>query len=254
LHGSGWSSLAVSRVPIRFGRTVAVAKEQVAMNGPSASAHGNASTRQFTVVDRIVLISALGLGLFRAGQTVPILVHLATNDNVGPFQNAKRVSQESRDYYSVLARRALRAFAAFLTPPGAALVLLRFVPPRRSLRRCFRQPGAIACAVASLAVCFEIGNHILNLTVRLDASRLTADLRARDPLRVRPSGEASVLGSIAFGIGTIPGWLVAGAYLALWAAGLFRPERSWIDRAGRVLGWLWMVMAAGFVVLPIRSY
>src|SRR5262245_54032501 len=35
------------------------------------------------------------------------------------------------------------------------------------------------------------------------------------------------------------GFAVSGAWLTLWLSGRWRPERTWIDRLGRVMGWLW---------------
>jgi hypothetical protein len=47
------------------------------------------------------------------------------------------------------------------------------------------------------------------------------------------------------------GFAVAGAWLALWLSGRRRPERMWIDRLGRVLGWLWLGL---IVVLWVRGF
>lgn len=38
------------------------------------------------------------------------------------------------------------------------------------------------------------------------------------------------------------GAAVAASWTFLFVSGEWRPERSWIDRAGRVLGWYWIAI------------
>jgi hypothetical protein len=40
------------------------------------------------------------------------------------------------------------------------------------------------------------------------------------------------------------GWAVGAAWTVLWLAGVWRAERSWIDRTGRVLGIYWILNSA----------
>ncbi len=47
---------------------------------------------------------------------------------------------------------------------------------------------------------------------------------------------------------------VLGAWLGLWLAGLWAPERSWIDRAGRALGLFWIAHLAWTLVGPILQH
>jgi hypothetical protein len=57
--------------------------------------------------------------------------------------------------------------------------------------------------------------------------------------------------AMALSLGESPGLAVGGAYLALWATGLGRRERSWLDRSGRAIGWAWILVALGFFGLPL---
>jgi hypothetical protein len=43
---------------------------------------------------------------------------------------------------------------------------------------------------------------------------------------------------------------VLGSWLALALSRRFRPERSWIDRAGRALGLYWVLLLLTLVVIP----
>jgi len=209
--------------------------------------------RRLTAVDAIVMLSAVGLGVLWASHTVPILVHLAANDDNDPFVWLKLKSHSSFAYHSLLLQRSLHTFAAFLAPPTVAPLLLRFRRPCPPIQRCFRQPGAMACAAASMSLCLEVLNHFLNLTIRFNTTRLSDDLAIRYLVFTPRISHASILGAIAFGMGETSGLAVAGAYLALWAAGLWRSERSWLDCTGRALAWLWIITALAFVVLPLTD-
>jgi hypothetical protein len=209
--------------------------------------------RRLTALDAILIISAFGLGIFWASQTIPILGHLAANDDNGPFKSLKLTSHSSFAYHDLLLQRSLHTFAAFLAPPTVALLVLRFRRPRPPISRCFRQPGAMACAAASMSLCLEVFNQFLNLTIRFNTTRLSDDLATQYLVFAPRIPYASILGGIAFGMGESPGLVVAGAYLALWAAGLWRSERSWLDHTGRALAWLWIIMAQAFIVLPLTD-
>ncbi|HKI20416.1 MAG TPA: hypothetical protein VKA15_21180 [Isosphaeraceae bacterium] len=209
--------------------------------------------RRFTALDAILIICSFGIGVLWASQTVPIFIHLAANDDTGPYQLVKLTAHFSFAYHSLLLQRSLHTFAAFLAPPTFALLLLRFRRPRPPIRRCFRQPGAMACAAASMPLCLEVLNHFLNLAIRFNTTRLTDDLATRYLLFAPRLADASLPGGIAFWMGESSGWVVAGAYLALWAAGLWRSEPSWLDRTGRALAWVWIITALAFVVLPLTD-
>ena len=44
------------------------------------------------------------------------------------------------------------------------------------------------------------------------------------------------------------GAAVASSWMLLLVSGQWRPERSWVDRAGRALGWFWIA------ALPLTSW
>jgi hypothetical protein len=48
-----------------------------------------------------------------------------------------------------------------------------------------------------------------------------------------------------------PATAVAGAWLILLLAGWWRPEPSWIDRLGRVLGLGWIVLSLSLAGAPL---
>jgi hypothetical protein len=147
-------------------------------------------------------------------------------------------------------RQSLHLVAAFLTPLTLGLFVLTFRNRRASLPSLFRQPGVAACAVAAILLMLEVANHFLDLTNRFaDVSQLTQSGPSYALSSPRLRG-FTLLDSLAFSLGEAPGLAVAGAYLALCTTALWRAQSTWIDRAGRLLGWLWIIIALAFVVLP----
>jgi hypothetical protein len=211
--------------------------------------------RRFTALDACLVLGSLVLGVAWAIQTVPLLTQLAGSDACGPFtwlREANGGYHTPLGYQTLQLQRSLHAVAALFAPLTLTLLILRVRRPRPPLTRCFRQPGATACAVASILLVLEVVNHFLNPTIRIDMTRMHMDLFMGDlDLRIAVF-PASRFGAIALGLGESPGLAVAGAYLALGAAGLWRSEPSWIDRAGRALGWFWILAALAFILLPIE--
>lgn len=187
--------------------------------------------RRFAATDAVILLAALALGVAWVSQTRPLLVRLAEGN------------------YLVL-RHLIHPAAAFFVPLTLALLIVRLRRPRPSLASCFRQPGVVACSVVAIFLVLEVLNHFLDLTYRLyDVVQLDKAVYSYKLTLVVMRG-LTLFDSIAFSTGAAPGLAAAGAYLALWSAGLWRTEPSWIDRAGRLLGWFWIIAGVAFTVLP----
>lgn len=103
-----------------------------------------------------------------------------------------------------------------------ALILIRFRPPRPGRRRLWRQPGLAASVAAMSGVAIKA-------------------------LSTAVSDHARLWGPDNFDVEVFNGpWpycgpAVAGAWLALYVSGLWRAERSLIDRFGRLLGVCWLL-------------
>ncbi len=123
-----------------------------------------------------------------------------------------------------------------------------------------RRPGAVACLAATFVLIFELAHQAL---MPVAAIHLVL-FQTEDPPHARylgwqfdtfdslgnrsPMGDP--LGTALIGMSRHAGLVVAGAWLALILAGAWRPEPSWIDRAGRTLGWFWIVAALAFIMIP----
>jgi hypothetical protein len=157
-------------------------------------------TRRFTLADGMILIAAAALGLG--------LQNTLLTAGIPPWMKQ----------YGMLLTPWLIA-----TPIG--LLGLRAMHPRPTLRRICRQPGTVACA-ASLA-----------------AISMRGLLNAIDDVIYQVMGSHNVHGLSHWIWDYYAEALVAGGWVALaWAvlasARAWRSEPSWIDRAGRVYGWL----------------
>lgn len=123
-----------------------------------------------------------------------------------------------------------------------------------------RSPGSIACLAATGVLAFELIHETvfpsrwtpqLNVWYQEDAGEVrirywhlphwSSRLRfPRDPFCMMLDG-----------MSTHVGLAVAGAWLALLLTKQWRPEATWIDRAGRAVGWFWIVTAFHFFLFPV---
>ena len=101
-----------------------------------------------------------------------------------------------------------------------ALLLLRLRRLRPRLRRLFRQPGAVACAVVMLAVPLDAPWMVLIFNTGYWDTYNAANI-------------------IVNHVGG--GYVVLGCWSTLALSGRWRAEPSWIDRAGRIIGVAWIV-------------
>lgn len=111
----------------------------------------------------------------------------------------------------------------FLTILAFVLILLRLRPPRPRRRRLWRQPGLAACA----AVMFGVTVKAISTAVSSYANL--------------PAWENDFRVNVLWGPWPYTGPAVAGAWLALLVTGLWRAERSLVDRLGRIVGVCWLL-------------
>jgi hypothetical protein len=111
------------------------------------------------------------------------------------------------------------------------MVAIRLRSPRPALRRVAREPGFVACAMATLVVAAHAlalwaGAHLEN-RFSYAAPKLLHEV-CRNAF--------ALLASHA-------GWAVLVGWLTLALSGRWRGERCWIDRLGRLLGAYWIATA-----------
>src|SRR5262249_30562253 len=115
------------------------------------------------------------------------------------------------------------------------IVLLRCLQPRPHLRRLPRQPGLAACGATILA---------LGVTHLGFLAQCAVGLIVMGQVLAIPWTSAPDYFFLQIAPSTVP---IACAILAAWlilaVTGMRRPEPTWIDRTGRILGVLWIAAA-----------
>lgn len=127
-----------------------------------------------------------------------------------------------------------------------AILFLRLLKPRPRRLLLTRQPGLIACVavvtaialVVSLVVGIGLIGWVLNGTMQFVWSDFDSSTGVELFIFVMP---------IIIQIG------VLGAWGTLALTGRWRSERSWIDRVGRLLGVVWVVILPVIVILLLEA-
>jgi hypothetical protein len=176
-----------------------------------------------TLLDVMILIGAAALGL-GWGRAYP---------GVGPIVG---------DAVMLVPARGMGSMQVYLLPSPAwvqeipylfpyvaaatfAVLALRLRRPRPRLRRLMCQPGTVACVAATLVM--AVSGPVKHF------SSLVATMRYPWPRY------SLILANWPAEIGLA----VAAVWLTLALGGRWRPERSWIDFLGRLVGACWIALA-----------
>jgi hypothetical protein len=161
--------------------------------------------------------------------------------------------------------------SSIATPLTVACLALRLRRPRPPRRRLWLQPGAaamLACALLFVVKGVEVAaafakpdvNPMAGQAARVRVSDMTYLLHISPPPFPFWGGNApasnGVIWSYDAGCWGVQmaafaapcGYAVAAVWLMLALSGLWRPERSWIDRLGRFLGVVWIACAVAVSV------
>ncbi len=189
--------------------------------------------RRFTLADAMVLVAATaaGLALSRAWSRI-----LAQRTDVlgldpGLLPGLAPLTRQVVLGWPVVAMWTL------------ALVALRLRKPRPIGRRLFAPPGVAACVVASV---------MMGLGVAYEAFYYVA----KSPAALASNDQWSWMAYWSLVKASSPtiGFAVAASWVAMALARRWRPERSWIDRAGLVVGGLWVALVVLRLQLRTNSH
>lgn len=180
--------------------------------------------RKFAIADGLILIAGLaaGLGFIRA--TAPeVSAHdiwkgLAHPPGGWSWWYAFAIILELSSVFAI-------PFMAVCTP---ACLLVQIMKPRPRWRRLRRQPGFIACLIATIVAVIAI--PVASTCVWLSIWNVSGRY---DRLVVM-----NILGGLLTGSGVLWGWMV------MWICGVYRPQPTWADRLGRLTGAAWIVLGA----------
>jgi hypothetical protein len=181
--------------------------------------------RPFRIADGMVLIAAL---------------FVAAAWDRGRVLGAIGFHFPSSFSFSALAFEAAQVvllWLPFLVVGSLTAFALRLQQPRPDLRRLLQQPGAVACALATLAI-VPTGSTVLSTHFFSGRPLAYAWARTVDDLKLENFTVLAVLVGLA----------VMVAWIVMKAQGQWRPEASWIDRVGRLLGCGWILMIFGGMI------
>jgi hypothetical protein len=173
--------------------------------------------RRFTLFDAMVLIAATAIPL------LPLRLFMSGYSGLS-----------SGSYLGQAVELGLIA-DALLCPLAMSLSLalwaLRLRQPRPDVPRVYRQPGMAACTATLVFLAFFLTATLISLFLSYFAG-------------VAHSKHMFTQFNFVIWLLIVPLCLVGISVLAvwtvLWSIGAWRPEPSWIDRAGRVLGVYWV--------------
>jgi hypothetical protein len=173
--------------------------------------HDEESRRRFTLLDGMALIAA-----FAACWVVPRTFRAL-------------VPQDTYKIYDVR-QYAQIVGASWLLATSIALAISAIFVPRPGGRDRFRQPGALAMVMVAITWAYDAIQTGLQGALLL----LTTG-------NSFPNGPFWYLFGPIYDASFRAGLAVLASWSTLSLLGLRRPSPNWLDRAGRVLGWTWVV-------------
>jgi hypothetical protein len=213
----------------------------------------NPKMRRFNLGDLMILIAALALATMAMRNLWQGLL----------------VGESAKYYWDVTPVRLMIAatLSACATPLTLACLAFRLRQPRPTWRRLAILPGTatlIACSVIFVAQTAEVvaslawpkvnllgGTQVSAIRLGESLSLVVMQSRLRNGLvgHIEPMGCFGIL-TISFASPCGPA--VAAVWLVLALSGRWRPEGSWIDRSGRLLGATWILISL-LAAIPIKS-
>ncbi len=195
------------------------------------------SQRPFRIADAMVLIAALFVAL--AWDRAAVLRTLAE-----VLYRLKSLFHLSFSFWGFAFDTAavVLLLIPFLVVGSLSVLALRLQRPRPGLRQLLQQPGAVACALATLAI---VPAGIMVLVTHFFSGRPLAYAWARAVDDLKPESLTVVAALIGFAV--LVAWIVMRSKRQ------WRPEASWIDGFGRLLGWGWIAMIFGGMIQLILN-
>jgi hypothetical protein len=162
--------------------------------------------------------------------------------------------------YDPVFARMVRLSRPYLMAWTLAFPILRLRRPRPPWRALSRQPGMMACSVATLVLLVQLSAIILAWALAwlwVAIGPVPAPTAWSLGATVRDASPLVDLGfSIYAGFGA-SAWAaegIAGAWLIMALGGWWRPEPSAIDRLGRALGAIWIGLMVLYVTGSFQVY
>lgn len=169
-------------------------------------------SRKFRLLDAIVLIAATAIGF----------AWLRSDSAMGIFDGPSWIETDAEQLGPLLAVWSI------------AVLGLRLVPPRPPLRRVVLQPGAAACGAVAFVFTIYTFRY---LVISAAGCRGIPWYLFRAGGGLGPEMIGNTIVSVPYHVVVMAVWGV------LFLSRRCRPEPSWIDRTGRILGLAWILLA-----------
>ncbi len=192
--------------------------------------------RRFTLFDAMALVAAIAAGLALAREWVrtTTMMGILASPEEGLLSDLAPLTRQVVLGWPVVTMATL------------ALVALRLRRPRPPRRRLFAPPGVVACVVVVCVVGLDLAHYVL--------IEIEDYFQYPQPQHVAGRWREMEMRAFQTVASTSVGFAVAASWLAMALARRWRPERSWIDRAGIVVGWLWIALVAIRFQLATNSH
>jgi len=167
---------------------------------------------RFTILDGMAMVAAAAVGV------------ALSRSYYGEVMSVARIQGRPIDYRAWVYLATLLAL-----PSAAALAWCRLRRPFRPTRRLAREPGSVALLAVTVSVVAVVIDEVLMRTLPGPPGTRFIGVPWR-PL-IGPAGMLAIL----------TGPAICAAWSLQWLAGYWRPQSTWIDRAGRALGVTWII-------------
>ncbi len=189
----------------------------------SGRARGGTTRRPFTLFDGMILVAGIGAGFAWLRLSPPeTLEGLGRN----PY------------YWRFWRNVGLEVGGVLLVVCSSMVLAFRVRKPRPALRRVARQPGFAACFVA---VTLAVGSYAFeSIRYAYEWVRQRGGIFRGDAFSVDwlyPDDRTAIV--------------VASVWILYAIGRIGRPEPGWVDRAGRLLGWCWIIWGIGRRLLHV---
>lgn len=212
--------------------------------------------RRFTLLDAMVLLAATAVGLTMAikygepdlGKNV--LFRYEVGDDDRPFFPLRPWGGWTVTMAFYYSPRGTQILPPFLVAWSVATLALRMVRPRPGLRDLLVQPGVVACVVGIAATGVGIATMIQEnvrviVVFESDEGEPPFDGVRTSPFYILDRAFPIAAPYAAFGM--IVAWGILGVSRRL------KPEPTWIDRFGRAIGVLWVVVVLCHLLVDMED-
>jgi hypothetical protein len=177
--------------------------------------------RRFGLIDAMILVAATAAGLAWGRTDLVATVHAQVIPTGVVFSNSMRTRPVNfADRLYTFRRGALHLLGCWTL----AVLIVRLRSPRPRRVRLICQPGTLAVATATAYAVAVAAGFLLAFLIRAKYKPAWSDYTAQ---AIDLNGTAKA---------------IAAAWLILALSGRWRPERTWVDRLGCLIGLAWIAL------------